>query len=56
MTTTDTDRQREINSTYDKLGLGSAAARAQFINWSTPQRETLQLDVTITTTSNFPRS
>ncbi|MCV7079833.1 hypothetical protein [Mycobacterium szulgai] len=55
MATTDADRQREINSTYDKLGLGTAAARAQYTNWSTPQRETLQLDVVITTTSNPPR-
>jgi hypothetical protein len=55
MATTDADRQREIDSTYEKLGLGTAAARAQFANWFTQQRPTLQFDVVIGTTSNFPR-
>jgi hypothetical protein len=52
MTNTDAARQREIDATYEMLGLGTAAARAQFTNWFAPQRETLQLDVIITTTSN----
>lgn len=52
MTSTEAERQHDIDSTYESLGLGTAAARAQFANWSTPQRPTLQLDITITTTSN----
>jgi hypothetical protein len=52
MTATNADRQREIDSTYEKLGLGTAAARAQFANWFAPQPPTVQLDIIITTTSN----
>lgn len=52
MTNTNTARQREIDSTYDQLGLGTAAARAHFAPWFAPQRPALQLDIVITTTSN----
>lgn len=52
MTATDANRQHEIDSTYELLGLGTAAARAQFADWFTQQRPTLQLDITISTTSN----
>jgi hypothetical protein len=55
MTSTEADRQHEIDSTYELLGLGTPAARAQFANWFTPQHPTLQLDITITTTSNPTR-
>jgi len=52
LATTDKDRQDEIDSTYEQLGLGSAAARAHFSDWFATERPKLQFDVVITTTSN----
>ncbi|SIE58624.1 Uncharacterised protein [Mycobacteroides abscessus subsp. massiliense] len=52
MAVNDAQRQAEIDSTYDQLNLGSAAARAQFAPWFAPQRPAMQLDIVITTTSN----
>ncbi|BBZ49836.1 hypothetical protein H7H82_14885 [Mycobacterium heidelbergense] len=54
MTDEDTVRLQEIESTYEQLGLGSAAARAQFSDWFIPERPRLQFDVVIGTTSNLP--
>lgn len=47
----DADRQEEIQSTYDQLGLGTAAARAHFADWFATERPKLQFDVVISTTS-----
>ena len=53
MTTMDSNETvTEIQKTYDDLGLGTAAARAQFANWFAPERPKLQFDVVISTTSN----
>lgn len=50
--TMSTERQEEINETYELMGLGSVAARAQYANWFAPEQPKLQFDVVITTTSN----
>jgi len=45
--------QEEIEATYDRLGLGTPEARAEFARWSNPEPNRQSFQVVIaTTTSN----
>lgn len=48
----DEARVAEIQSTYERLGLGTATARAQFADWFPQAPAQLEFDVVISTTSN----
>lgn len=52
MAVNDTEQNTEIQSAYEAMGLGTPAARAQFVPWFTADRPKAQFDVVISTTSN----